>query len=111
MRQRFTAQVSHEIQTPLAVIKSYAEALEDGILENREEEREYFVTIQKESIKSAASPVICWIWRKSNPVPISSKRKLFSGLRQVIASVVERFVNTYPEKILSLIITVIRTQR
>jgi signal transduction histidine kinase len=51
MRKRFTAYVSHEIQTPLAIIKSYAEALEDEIPQNRGEEVEYFQLIQKETDK------------------------------------------------------------
>ncbi|WKY47781.1 HAMP domain-containing sensor histidine kinase [Eubacteriaceae bacterium ES3] len=51
MRKRFTAYVSHEIQTPLAIIKSYAEALEDEIPQNHEEEIEYFQLIQKETDK------------------------------------------------------------
>lgn len=97
MRQRFTAQVSHEIQTPLAVIKSYAEALEDGILENREEEREYFVTIQKEAdkISGIASDLLDLAQIESGAYQL--KKETVSGV-EVIASVVERFVNTYPEK-------------
>ena len=97
MRQRFTAQVSHEIQTPLAVIKSYAEALEDGILENREEEREYFVTIQKEAdkISGIASDLLDLAQIESGAYQL--KKETVFGV-EVIASVVERFVNTYPEK-------------
>ncbi|WP_373485691.1 sensor histidine kinase [Acetobacterium malicum] len=97
MRQRFTAQVSHEIQTPLAVIKSYAEALEDGILENREEELEYFVTIQKEAdkISGIASDLLDLAQIESGAYQL--KKETVSGV-EVIASVVERFVNTYPEK-------------
>ncbi|MEL7661512.1 HAMP domain-containing sensor histidine kinase [Acetobacterium wieringae] len=97
MRQRFTAQVSHEIQTPLAVIKSYAEALEDGILENREEELEYFVTIQKEAdkISGIASDLLDLAQIESGAYQLK-KEAVFGG--EVIASVVQRFVNTYPEK-------------
>lgn len=97
MRQRFTAQVSHEIQTPLAVIKSYAEALEDGILENREEELEYFVTIQKEAdkISGIASDLLDLAQIESGAYQL--KKETVSGV-EVIASVIERFVNTYPEK-------------
>ncbi|WP_373483268.1 ATP-binding protein [Acetobacterium sp.] len=97
MRQRFTAQVSHEIQTPLAVIKSYAEALEDGILENREEELEYFVTIQKEAdkISGIASDLLDLAQIESGAYQL--KKETVSGV-EVIASVVERFANTYPEK-------------
>ena len=97
MRQRFTAQVSHEIQTPLAVIKSYAEALEDGILEDRDEELDYFVTIQKEAdkISGIASDLLDLAQIESGAYQL--KKENVSGV-EVIASVVARFVNTYPEK-------------
>ena len=97
MRQRFTAQVSHEIQTPLAVIKSYAEALEDGILENRDEELDYFVTIQREAdkISGIASDLLDLAQIESGAYQL--KKETISGV-EVITSVVERFVNTYPEK-------------
>jgi signal transduction histidine kinase len=97
MRQRFTAQVSHEIQTPLAVIKSYAEALEDGMLESREEEAEYFVTIQKEAdkISGIASDLLDLAQIESGAYQL--KKETVSG-SEVIASVVERFVHTYPDK-------------
>lgn len=36
MRTQFTAQVSHELQTPLAIIKGYAEALADNIYTRQE---------------------------------------------------------------------------
>lgn len=51
MRQRFTATVSHEIQTPLSIIKSHAEALEDQIPESQRERMEYYQIIQEESDK------------------------------------------------------------
>lgn len=97
MRQRFTAQVSHEIQTPLAVIKSYAEALEDGILENRNEELDYFITIQKEAdkISGIASDLLDLSQIESGAYQL--KKEAVSGF-DVISSVVERFMHTYPEK-------------
>jgi signal transduction histidine kinase len=97
MRQRFTAQVSHEIQTPLAVIKSYAEALEDGILENRDEEQDYYVTIQKEAdkISGIASDLLDLAQIESGAYQL--KKETVSGV-EVIASVVDRFTHTYPEK-------------
>ncbi|MBC3795787.1 HAMP domain-containing protein [Acetobacterium tundrae] len=97
MRQRFTAQVSHEIQTPLAVIKSYAEALEDGILENQDEESEYYITIQKEAdkISGIANDLLDLSQIESGAYRL--KKDKFIGL-EVVSSVVDRFRNTYPEK-------------
>ncbi|SFI20141.1 Signal transduction histidine kinase [Tindallia magadiensis] len=49
LRKQFAARVSHELQTPIALIQGYAEALEDGVAPTEEEAREYVVTIQEES--------------------------------------------------------------
>jgi len=97
MRQRFTAQVSHEIQTPLAVIKSYAEALEDKILESEEEEIDYFITIQKEAdkISEIASDLMDLAQIESGAYTL--KKEKIPGL-EVLAAVVERFKQTYPNK-------------
>lgn len=48
LRRQFTAQVSHELKTPLSVIKGYAEALEDGVAETDEERRAYLAVISEE---------------------------------------------------------------
>jgi signal transduction histidine kinase len=45
MRTQFTAQVSHELQTPLAVIKGYAEALCDHMYEGAEADRAYRILL------------------------------------------------------------------
>lgn len=97
MRQRFTAQVSHEIQTPLAVIKSYAEALEDEILETREEEQEYFITIEKEADKiSGIASDLLDLSQIESGAYILKKEKVLGA--EVLGSVVQRFEHTYPEK-------------
>jgi len=48
MRKDFVAKVSHELQTPLAVIQSYVEGLEDGLPESEEERHEYYQVIESE---------------------------------------------------------------
>ena len=50
LRKRFTAQVSHELQTPISVISSYTEALNDG-LANPLEQAEYYGIILDECQK------------------------------------------------------------
>ena len=101
MRQRFTAQVSHEIQTPLAVIKSYAEALEDEILETPEEELDYFITIQKEAdkISGIASDLLDLSQIESGAYTLK-KEKILGA--EVLASVVQRLKHTYPNKNINL---------
>lgn len=45
MRTQFTAQVSHELQTPLSVIKGYAEALTDNVYEVDETSEVYSILL------------------------------------------------------------------
>jgi signal transduction histidine kinase len=97
MRQRFTAQVSHEIQTPLTVIKSYAEALEDDILSNRGEEKEYFITIEKEAdkISSIASDLLDLSQIESGAYRIKKEK---TKINDVVETVIQRFLHTDAEK-------------
>lgn len=48
MRKGFVAKVSHELQTPLAVIQSYVEGLEDGLPETEADRHEYYQVIGSE---------------------------------------------------------------
>lgn len=48
MRKKFVAQVSHELQTPLTIIHGYVEALQDHMVESKEEESEYYGVIEDE---------------------------------------------------------------
>ncbi len=47
LRKRFVAQVSHELQTPISVISSYAEALSDGLAEPPEEAEYYEIILDE----------------------------------------------------------------
>lgn len=48
MRKEFVSRVSHELQTPIAVISGYIEALQDGMAANEEELEEYFKVVEME---------------------------------------------------------------
>ncbi|CAH8720745.1 cell wall metabolism sensor histidine kinase WalK [Paenibacillus thiaminolyticus] len=48
-RREFVANVSHELRTPLTTIKSYAEALEDGALEEKELSERFVGVIRNET--------------------------------------------------------------
>ncbi len=53
MRKNFLAKASHELKTPITVIKSYTEALNDGIAADKEEENSYYEIIDAETDKMA----------------------------------------------------------
>jgi signal transduction histidine kinase len=48
-RSNFAAAVTHELRTPLAAIRLYAEMLRDGVVAGEEKRREYAATIGAES--------------------------------------------------------------
>ena len=48
MRKEFVARVSHELQTPIAIISGYVEALRDGIPVAEYEREEFFEIIEEE---------------------------------------------------------------
>ncbi len=54
MRKQFIARVSHELQTPISLIRGYTEALQDGVAADKNEEKEYFSIIEGETIKMSS---------------------------------------------------------
>lgn len=51
LRKQFIAQASHEMQTPIAIINSYMEAIEDDVVDDEEERERYFEIIRDETNK------------------------------------------------------------
>ena len=47
LRTQFTAHVSHELQTPLSVIKGYTEALSDNLYKSEEKQRIYGIVLSE----------------------------------------------------------------
>jgi two-component system phosphate regulon sensor histidine kinase PhoR len=54
LRQEFVANVSHELKTPLTAIKSYAETLLHGAIDDREKNRQFLEKIDKNALSLAA---------------------------------------------------------
>lgn len=51
MRREFLSDVSHELKTPIALIQSYAEGLEEGISDNPQDRKYYLDVIKDEACK------------------------------------------------------------
>ncbi|WP_219834478.1 cell wall metabolism sensor histidine kinase WalK [Paenibacillus sp. R14(2021)] len=50
-RRELVANMAHDLRTPLASLQAYAEALEDGILQDEPTKRRYLGTIRSESVR------------------------------------------------------------
>lgn len=51
LRREFIANVSHELRTPLSYLQGYSEALLDGIIPSKEQQRRYLETILRETLR------------------------------------------------------------
>jgi signal transduction histidine kinase len=51
LKSNFVADVSHELKTPLALIRMYAETLQSGRISGDEKKREYYAVIARESTR------------------------------------------------------------
>ncbi len=54
MRKEFVANVSHELKTPITTIKTYAETLLTGSVDDKELEQSFLATIEKEADRMSA---------------------------------------------------------
>jgi two-component system, OmpR family, sensor histidine kinase SaeS len=50
-RRELVANVAHDLRTPLALLQSHAEAIQDGVVQDEENFRKYLQTIRMESIR------------------------------------------------------------
>lgn len=57
MRQEFVANVSHELKTPISLIKGYAEGLETEGIADSKENRDYYISVIKDEIDRMGSMV------------------------------------------------------
>lgn len=51
LQRQFVANASHELRTPLTSVRGYVEAILDGVMKDKEEERKYLSIILKETLR------------------------------------------------------------
>lgn len=57
MRQEFVANVSHELKTPISLIKGYAEGLETEGIADSKEKRDYYISVIKDETEKMGAMV------------------------------------------------------
>lgn len=50
-RNLMLSDVAHDLRTPMTTVSGYAKALTDGMVEDKEKQREYLMAIQKKSVR------------------------------------------------------------
>ncbi|WP_028608644.1 cell wall metabolism sensor histidine kinase WalK [Paenibacillus harenae] len=89
-RREFVANVSHELRTPLTTIKSYAEALNDGALEERELSERFVGVIRNETERMIrlVTDLLHLSRLDSNQAPL---RRRQTNLHDMLDEVADRF--------------------
>lgn len=89
-RRQFVANVSHELRTPLTTIKSYAEALEDGALEERELSERFVGVISNETERMIrlVTDLLHLSRLDSNQAPL---RRRQTNIHEMLDEVADRF--------------------
>lgn len=89
-RREFVANVSHELRTPLTTIKSYAEALEDGALEDEQLGQRFVGVIRNETERMIRLVTdLLHLSRLDSKQAILRMRK--TGVTEMLEEVADRF--------------------
>ena len=96
-RREFVSTVSHELRTPLTTMNSYIEALEDGVLEDKELAPQFIDTIHKETTRMIRMVNELMQLGKMD-IKEEHYEKEFIDINKMLEQITDRFALTHPEK-------------
>ncbi len=96
MKSYFVSNVSHELKTPISIIRMYSETLESGIVIDKNNQQEFYSIIKNESER--LSYLINNILDFSK---IESRKKEFNFEQTDIVGVVRNIINIYKPQIIT----------
>ena len=96
-RREFVATVSHELRTPLTTMNSYIEALEEGVLEDKELAPQFIDTIHKETTRMIRMVNELMQLGKMD-IKEEHYEKEFIDINKMLEQITDRFALTHPEK-------------
>ena len=96
-RREFVSTVSHELRTPLTTMNSYIEALEEGVLEDKELAPQFIDTIHKETTRMIRMVNELMQLGKMD-IKEEHYEKEFIDINKLIEQISNRFELTHPEK-------------
>jgi len=97
LRRQFTAQVSHELKTPLAIIKGYVEALTDDIPDTKEE-RDYYLSViveETDKINALIMQLLELTKLQTGNYPVEKVNLEYASL---IRDILEKYQKIFAEK-------------
>lgn len=89
-RREFVAEVSHELKTPLSIIKMHAETLLNGYLDDKTMSRKFLTTIETEADKMTALVRNLLDLSKFDVRKFEMKKQVFS-IDEMLRGIVSRF--------------------
>lgn len=96
-RREFVSTVSHELRTPLTTMNSYVEALQEGVLNDKELAPVFIDTISKETTRMIRMVNDLMQLGKMD-IKEEHYDKEFLDINKLIEKIVERFAMTHTEK-------------
>ena len=96
-RREFVSTVSHELRTPLTTMNSYIEALEEGVLNDKELAPQFIDTIHKETTRMIRMVNELMQLGKMD-IKEEHYDKEFIDINKLIEQISDRFELTHPEK-------------
>ena len=96
-RREFVSTVSHELRTPLTTMNSYIEALEEGVLEDKELAPQFINTIHKETTRMIRMVNELMQLGKMD-IKEEHYEKEFIDINKMLEQITDRFALTHPEK-------------
>ena len=96
-RREFVSTVSHALRTPLTTMNSYIEALEEGVLEDKELAPQFIDTIHKETTRMIRMVNELMQLGKMD-IKEEHYEKEFIDINKMLEQITDRFALTHPEK-------------
>lgn len=96
-RREFVSTVSHELRTPLTTMNSYIEALEEGVINDKELASQFIDTIHKETTRMIRMVNELMQLGKMD-IKEEHYDKEFIDINKLIEQISDRFELTHPEK-------------
>ena len=96
-RREFVSTVSHELRTPLTTMNSYIEALEEGVLEDKDLAPQFIDTIHKETTRMIRMVNELMQLGKMD-IKEEHYEKEFIDINKMLEQITDRFALTHPEK-------------